>query len=130
MAQSFDTQKGDGMPDISYYDEKLLDTALNRASAEGQTEPAAVYLLSLTPKGRAASPEDKSRSQRRITDAVRAAGGSCRLFQLQGESFDFVSIITGISDDKVLQDISVIIESAGNVTARLMRGVHLMKGGP
>ena len=82
------------------------------------------YLITRTEKGRLQTEAERKRGANDVTKAVRKAGGECRLFTTRGSSFDYVSVITGVSAAATVA-IAEEIEKLGAVKATLISGVEM-----
>ena len=106
---------------------KRSRTAGEPGPKDQKLEPVAIYLVKFTTKAQGLTPFAIAEDQKRVTQAVKAAGGSCELFNTAGGTYDFVSIVRGISDVHVVVNLASIIQATGVVTATLMPGFHIFK---
>ncbi|WGR91494.1 hypothetical protein MTX26_13510 [Bradyrhizobium sp. ISRA443] len=85
------------------------------------------YLITRTERGRAQSEAQKKRGANDVTKVVLKAGGQCRLYSTRGSSFDYVSVITGVSAAATIRIVEEI-EKLGAVKATLVSGVEMFGG--
>jgi uncharacterized protein with GYD domain len=90
-------------------------------------EPIAIYLINFTDKGRKLSPMAIAEDQKRVTLAVKSAGGTCELFNTMGSPYDNVSVVRGISEVHAVINLATTIQATGIVTATLISGFNMFK---
>ena len=101
-----------------------------KSQAAGQTGQQSskdiyIFLIKNTPLG---SMDEKKweKGAREVSDAIRNLGGKCTFYKTTGETYDGVSVVTGLSLAPAV-DISRLINSFGTVVATRMSGVEMTK---
>jgi hypothetical protein len=84
-----------------------------------QGEVTYFFLVKRTEKDTSAEQKKKGRND--ITRVVRQEGGQCRLYSISDASFDFVSVIIGVTAAAAVAE----IEKPGTVKATLISGFEL-----
>ena len=97
----------------------------NDTKEELALRPVAILLITVTAKGKQITDAEGAKERDQITAYVGKMGGRCQLYRTPGALYDYVSIVFGISDVSALYGLLELIESGGNVTARLLIGSDL-----
>ena len=87
-----------------------------------QDEVTHFFLIKRTEKD--ASAEQKKKGRNDINQVVRREGGQCRLYASSDASFDFVSVIIGVTAAAAAR-IKAEIEKPGTVKATLISGFEI-----
>lgn len=87
-----------------------------------QGEVTYFFLIKRTEKDTSA--EQKTKGRNDITRVVRPEGRQCRLYSISDASFDFVSVIIGVTAAAAAR-IKAEIEKPGTVKATLISGFEL-----
>jgi hypothetical protein len=103
--------------------------AKQKSPAAGQTgKPLPgdtyVFLIKNTPLG---SMDEKKWQEgaKKVTQTIRELGGDCTFYETTGETYDGVSVVTGLSLAHAVY-ISRLINSFGTVVATRMSGVKTL----
>jgi uncharacterized protein with GYD domain len=86
------------------------------------------FLIEDTAQGAGMSEAQRKREMNAVNKAVQRAGGQCRLYETRGSTFEYVSVISGISTAAAIR-VAREIDKTGNVKATLMPGLELFSGG-
>jgi uncharacterized protein with GYD domain len=98
--------------------------APKRAAKALKDEVTHFFLVKHTERGAVQTPAFKKKGINDVTKAVRKEGGQCHLYMTRGATFDYVSVITGVSHAGAVR-IAVEIEKRGTVKATLCSGVEM-----
>jgi len=79
------------------------------------------FLVRRTDKN--ATEAQKKKARQDITKAVKQEGGKCRLYATNGSSFDFVSVVTGITAAGAIR-VAAVIDEPGTVKVTLVAGLE------
>lgn len=79
------------------------------------------FLIKHTAKGTVQSPAQKKKGINDVTKVVKKEGGECQLYSTRGASFDYVSVMTGLTTAAAIR-IAAEIEKRGTVNATLLSG--------
>ena len=104
-----------------------MGSAMAKSKAAIGGEPIAIFLVKFTAKGRTASPGEIRKDQERVTKAVKAAGGTCELYNTPAGVYDFVSVVKGIPAVVDTAMVADTIDKGGLATATLMSGFKIFK---
>jgi len=101
----------------------MADSKSSSESAGGGGQPgrepdAYFFLIKRTNEFAKKTKAELEQSQNKITEAVKAEGGRCEIFETYG-AYDFHSKVTGISRADAPK-IKKAIEASGNVTATML----------
>jgi uncharacterized protein with GYD domain len=93
-----------------------------RSKGAVKDEVTYFFLIKRTEKLRSTAQKRKGISD--VTKVVRQEGGQCHLYSTSGASFDFVSVITGITTAAAV-GLAAEIEKRGTVKATLISGIEI-----
>jgi uncharacterized protein with GYD domain len=82
------------------------------------------FLIKRIEKGTVGSTTRKKKARNDVTKLVGQEGGQCHLYSTSGASFDFVSVVTGITTAAAIR-IAAEIEKLGTVKATLISGIEI-----
>ena len=85
------------------------------------------FLIKRTERGTVGSAAQKKKGRNDVTKVARQEGGQCHLYSTSGASFDFVSVISGITTAAALKIVAEI-EMRGAAKATLLSGVEIFEG--
>jgi hypothetical protein len=90
-----------------------------------KTDDIYIFLIKNTPAGWM-DPKKWEDGARRVSKAITDRGGECTFYQTPGETYDGVSIVTGLSLDAAMF-IANLINSFGTVVGTRMSGLKMTK---
>jgi uncharacterized protein with GYD domain len=97
-----------------------------RPKGAAKDEVTYFYLMKHTEKGAVQSAAQKRKGVDGVTKVVRQEGGQCHLYSTRGATFDYVSVITGITTAAAVRIVAEI-EKRGAARATLISGVEVLK---
>jgi uncharacterized protein with GYD domain len=97
-----------------------------RPKGAAKDEVTYFYLMKHTEKGAVQSAAEKRKGVDGVTKVVRQEGGQCHLYSTRGATFDYVSVITGITTAAAVRIVAEI-EKRGAARATLISGVEVLK---
>lgn len=96
--------------------------AVRRPKAAVKDDVTHFFLIKHTAKGTVQSAAQKKKGVNDVTKVVRKEGGQCQLYSTRGATFDYVSVMTGLTTAAAVR-IAAEIEKRGTVNATLLSGI-------
>jgi uncharacterized protein with GYD domain len=96
---------------------------LMRAITKDVVKDEVTYFFFVKRTEKNATEAQKKRARQDINKIIKREGGTCRLYATSGASFDFVSVVTGITTAGAIR-IAAELDKPGTVKATLVAGIE------